>query len=132
MHCVKRVCAMANSLRTGGPRDVFGPSTNRGGDDWMLSTVEEGDDDEDDDDDSDGGCRWLGCFGARSRRCCRGAAALCCGLFGRQGTGVPDSWRILRLRETVRLTTSAMSAPFLHMSAYLVRRPRRAAPFQKF
>jgi len=77
--------------------------------DW-LATVDE--DDEDEDDDRPRGCLSRCGLWFLPERCLRGA-------FGRHRER-PELERIKALREAMIKTTNALSAPFLHMSSYLV------------
>lgn len=94
--------------------------------DWLATVEEDGDFDEDGDGNNSGLAGTTRCWRLATNpvRCCKGAFVLCKGLV-RSGRGgrKPELERIRSLREAVMRTTSALSAPFLHMSAYLVRAP---------
>mmetsp|Transcript_34981 Transcript_34981/g.85720 ORF Transcript_34981/g.85720 Transcript_34981/m.85720 type:complete len:502 (-) Transcript_34981:498-2003(-) len=85
--------------------------------DW-LETVDEDDEDEYDVS-GPGGRQWRRRWNS-PKRCLRGASAL---VFGSMCMGKkerPELERIKALRTSLIKTTNALSAPFLHMSAYLM------------
>lgn len=92
-------------------------------DDWLATVKEDFGEDEDED---GKGLSGKSCWALWTSpvRWCSGTFALCRGLVRSNGGDAPEMERIKILREAVLRTTSALSAPFLHMSAYLVRHHR--------